>query len=216
MRKMANRVDSAVTDPHNRLFGPYELGDRSMYRFITGCLVFWSCCAIAVGQERLEPTATAAQSTLASGEVAGDRAPAPIPLWPGKPPKFIENAPPETVDANGRIRMVSVPAITAYLPPHGKGKGMAIIVCAGGGYGASIGKRTSFTRPITSFPRAWPLSGLNIARGRLIGSPMRVFRRSPCWTPSEPCARSGLEPPSGTSIPARWASSATRQVRIWR
>jgi acetyl esterase/lipase len=44
--------------------------------------------------------------------------------------------PAETVDANARIRMVSLPTLSANLPPHGKGTGMAIIVCPGGGYGA--------------------------------------------------------------------------------
>jgi len=58
-----------------------------------------------------------------------------IPLWPGKPPQFVENAPSETVDEHGRIRMVSVPTLTLYLPAKEKSTGMAIIVCAGGGYG---------------------------------------------------------------------------------
>jgi acetyl esterase/lipase len=58
-----------------------------------------------------------------------------IPLWHGKPPQFVENAPSEVTSDEGRIRMVSVPAISLYLPPKEKSTGMAIIVCAGGGYG---------------------------------------------------------------------------------
>src|SRR5262249_39385417 len=63
-------------------------------------------------------------------------APEPIPLWPGKPPRFAESAPPETVDDHAHIRMVSVPGISVYLPPPGKGTGLAVVVCPGGGYGA--------------------------------------------------------------------------------
>ncbi|WP_395742271.1 alpha/beta hydrolase [Prosthecobacter sp.] len=59
-----------------------------------------------------------------------------IPLWPGKPPQFLENAPAEIQEARGTIRNVTVPAITLFLPPAEKRTGMALIVCAGGGYGA--------------------------------------------------------------------------------
>ena len=59
-----------------------------------------------------------------------------IPLWPGKPPQFLEGAPPEVVEARGTIRNVTVPSITFYLPPKDLRTGTAIIVCAGGGYGA--------------------------------------------------------------------------------
>jgi acetyl esterase/lipase len=68
------------------------------------------------------------------GTVGG--APLVLPLWPGKPPKFLDGAPPETVEPRGTIKMVSVPTISVYLPPPAKATGMALIVCAGGGYGA--------------------------------------------------------------------------------
>ena len=58
-----------------------------------------------------------------------------IQLWPDKPPQFLANAPAEIQDAHGTIRNVTVPAITLFLPPADKRTGMAIIVCAGGGYG---------------------------------------------------------------------------------
>src|SRR5262245_39775325 len=58
-----------------------------------------------------------------------------IPLWPDKPPQFLENAPAEVVEERGTIRNVTVPSITLFLPPEDKRTGMAIIVCAGGGYG---------------------------------------------------------------------------------
>ena len=65
-----------------------------------------------------------------------------VPLWPGKPPQFLEGAPAETVDGHGSIRNVTVPSITTFLPPADKRTGMAIIVCAGGGYERWTGRRT--------------------------------------------------------------------------
>ena len=47
----------------------------------------------------------------------GPGTPDALALWPGKPPRFLENAPAETVVENARIRCVSVPTITPYLPP---------------------------------------------------------------------------------------------------
>jgi predicted esterase len=60
----------------------------------------------------------------------------PIRLWPDKPPLFLENAPPEITEERGTIRNVTIPSLTLFLPPAEKRTGMAIIVCAGGGYGA--------------------------------------------------------------------------------
>jgi acetyl esterase/lipase len=59
-----------------------------------------------------------------------------IPLWPDKPPQFMENAPAEVKEERGTIRNVTVPSITLFLPQADKRTGMAVIVCAGGGYGA--------------------------------------------------------------------------------
>lgn len=59
-----------------------------------------------------------------------------IPLWPAKPPQFLENAPAEVQEERGNIRNVTVPSIALFLPPADKRTGMAIIVCAGGGYGS--------------------------------------------------------------------------------
>ncbi|MCB1278461.1 alpha/beta hydrolase [Prosthecobacter sp.] len=59
-----------------------------------------------------------------------------IPLWPDKPPQFLANAPAEVKEERGNIRNVTVPSITLFLPPADKRTGMAIIVCAGGGYGS--------------------------------------------------------------------------------
>lgn len=69
---------------------------------------------------------------LASHSMAAES----IPLWPDKPPQFLENAPAEIQEERGTIRNVTVPSITLFLPPADKRNGMAIIVCAGGGYGA--------------------------------------------------------------------------------
>ncbi|MES2597461.1 MAG: alpha/beta hydrolase [Verrucomicrobiota bacterium] len=59
-----------------------------------------------------------------------------VPLWPDKPPQFLENAPAEIHEARGSIRNVTHPSLTLFLPPADKRTGMAIITCAGGGYGA--------------------------------------------------------------------------------
>lgn len=83
---------------------------------------------IAVAAE-LSPSERELQRQLGPGT------PDPIHLWPDRPPKFLENAPPETIAENQRLRSVSVPTITPFLPPKEKATGMALIVCAGGGYG---------------------------------------------------------------------------------
>jgi endo-1,4-beta-xylanase len=92
------------------------------------CLLALVLCTAASAAE-LTP------SELALKKILGAGTPDPILLWPDKPPHFAENAPPEEVTDEARIRMVSVPTISAYLPPKGKRTGMAIVVCAGGGYG---------------------------------------------------------------------------------
>lgn len=81
------------------------------------------------------PASGLTPSELALKRIVGEGAPDPIPLWPDKPPRFAANSPAETVNESGQIRMVSLPTITAYLPPKERRTGMAIIVCAGGGYG---------------------------------------------------------------------------------
>lgn len=63
-----------------------------------------------------------------------------IPLWPdGAIPNTISGvqlAEKSETDANGilRISNVSVPIITAYLPPNDKATGTAVMICPGGGY----------------------------------------------------------------------------------
>jgi acetyl esterase/lipase len=57
-------------------------------------------------------------------------------LWPDKPPQFMENAPADITEERGTVRNVTVPSITLCLPAEQKRTGTAIIVCAGGGYGA--------------------------------------------------------------------------------
>ncbi len=66
--------------------------------------------------------------------------PEPVLLWSGKPPQFMENAAPEVIKDNQTIQSVSVPTITPYLPPADKRNGMALVVCAGGGYGGHAWK----------------------------------------------------------------------------
>jgi len=58
-----------------------------------------------------------------------------IPLWPDKPPRFLENAPAETMDDKKSVHNVTVPSITVYPAPVEKRNGNALIICSGGGYG---------------------------------------------------------------------------------
>lgn len=81
-------------------------------------------------------TAELTPAELAMKQALGPATPNPIPLWPGEPPRFAVDAPAEVVDERAHIRLVSVPTITPYLPPPEKRTGRAIILCAGGGYGA--------------------------------------------------------------------------------
>ncbi len=82
----------------------------------------------------MKPLLFALGSLLAIGPLAAE--PVVIPLWPDKPLQFLENAPAEVTEERGSIRNVSVPSISVFLPPAEKRTGMALIVCAGGGYGA--------------------------------------------------------------------------------
>lgn len=59
-----------------------------------------------------------------------------FPLWPDKPPRFTENAPPEQTSPEGKITRISIPSITVYLPAREKNTGLALIMCPGGGYGS--------------------------------------------------------------------------------
>lgn len=59
-----------------------------------------------------------------------------LPLWPTRPPQFLENAPSEFVEDNGSIRNVTNPSITVYPAPPQDRNGTALIICCGGGYGA--------------------------------------------------------------------------------
>jgi acetyl esterase/lipase len=105
-------------------------------RLIATCLALSTCCGVLLAQEKSSAPSEGTPSEQALRKLLGEGTPKPVPLWPGKPPQFLENAPPEVVDERASIHMVSVPTISHYLPPVGKGTGMAIIICPGGGYGA--------------------------------------------------------------------------------
>jgi acetyl esterase/lipase len=95
----------------------------------------WSCLLLAVccGDVCAVDLTPSERELL---RVLGPGTPEPIRLWPDKPPQFLEDAPAEIVEERGSIRNVTVPTISVDLPPPEKSTGMAIIVCAGGGYGA--------------------------------------------------------------------------------
>lgn len=80
-------------------------------------------------------------ATLMGGYAAAlddaDAAHAVVELWPEGPPggPAIDGAmPAEEVGDGGRVRMVSVPTLTVYLPDEEQATGAAIVVCPGGGY----------------------------------------------------------------------------------
>ena len=97
-----------------------------------GCFLLWSTHSTSA-VDAPERELTASERTLL--DVLGPATPHPQRLWPGAPPRFAVDAPEETVDEHARIRSVSVPTISAYLPARDEATGMALVVCAGGGYG---------------------------------------------------------------------------------
>jgi hypothetical protein len=50
----------------------------------------------------------AERQTYSPPALLGEGTPDPIPLWRDKPPRFLDYAPPETVEEHARIRSVSV------------------------------------------------------------------------------------------------------------
>ena len=98
-------------------------------------LAFCISSAFVLTQAPAESQTDPTPSEDALRRLLGEGTPSPILLWPGKPTKFADDAPPETVDEHARIRMVSIPTISVYLPPKEKRTGLAIIICPGGGYG---------------------------------------------------------------------------------
>lgn len=95
-------------------------------------LIGWVASGWAQSSGETEQPLTPSEQALR--EQLGEGTPHPIPLWRGEPPRFLKDAPAEIVE-QARIRMVSVPTISVYLPPADKATGHAIIVCPGGGYG---------------------------------------------------------------------------------
>ena len=95
------------------------------------------CNALRVAVGLLASLIVLSAAAQTRGEAAllrllGEGTPQPVPLWSGQPPKFVADAPPESVDEKAHIRSVSVPTLSVCLPPTAKRIGMALIVCAGG------------------------------------------------------------------------------------
>jgi len=76
-----------------------------------------------------------------------------IRLWDGPAPGVIENVGPEQFDTEGRVKNVSVPALTAYLPEKKLATGTAIIVCSGGAYNQLAAKRVGDEAATLFLPR---------------------------------------------------------------
>lgn len=82
----------------------------------------------------LGPLLHGAEPTLEG--LLGDEMRPFMPLWEGEPPQYLRDGPAEVVTEHAQIRNVTVPALCTYLPPAERRNGMAVIVCAGGGYGS--------------------------------------------------------------------------------
>jgi acetyl esterase/lipase len=108
---------------------------RFAYPFVSVVRILLTCIA-ALMTSGVLPAANLSPSEAALLQQLGRGTPEPIPLWPDKPPRFVESAPAETVDANAHIKNVSVPTVSVYLPSAETHRRTAIIVCPGGGYGA--------------------------------------------------------------------------------
>jgi endo-1,4-beta-xylanase len=76
-----------------------------------------------------------------------------IRLWDGPAPNTPENAPEEVTGSDERVRNVSVPTLTAYLPDKARASGTAIIVCSGGGYNQLAVKRHGENAAAAILPR---------------------------------------------------------------
>ena len=84
----------------------------------------------------LVPVMALPSAAISETKAAQQKVSEPVFLWDGIPPQFQNEAPPETTNERGAISNVTKPAISLFLPPEGTGTGMALIVCAGGGYGS--------------------------------------------------------------------------------
>lgn len=71
------------------------------------------------------------------------RAQTEMPLYTGRIPNAKEAENLET-NENNVVKNVSKPTLTAFLPPAGSGKGTAVIVCPGGGYGVLVIDREGY------------------------------------------------------------------------
>ena len=141
-------------------------------------------------------------------EIFGPDTPHPILLWPQGPPQAIPNPPPEEVTPEGRIRVISEPTISVYLPPKEKATGRAIIMFPGGGYGGVdwvthvVGSATCLN------PEGIAVIGLKYRTC----NPYPVNRdiQQIAHKCSRPCVSCGAEPRVGR--PASWAWPVTPQA----
>lgn len=138
MGKVRAKRKQAVSRCPDGLHSPFDRPFRAAERLpLPPCPMYPQLLAIAFAAALALPAAarelTASENALR--DLLGDRAPEPILLWPGQPPRFAHDATPEIVTPEARIGSVSVPTISVFLPPPEKSTGMAIIFCAGGGYG---------------------------------------------------------------------------------
>ncbi|MEI6464625.1 MAG: alpha/beta hydrolase [Verrucomicrobiota bacterium] len=89
---------------------------------------------------------------LAVSALVGETRAAPlnVPLWDGRPPGFVDNAPPEGTDAAGTVDHVNTPSMDVHLPTRRGAPVAALIVCPGGSY-SRVGLVTSGMGTIDAF-----------------------------------------------------------------
>jgi endo-1,4-beta-xylanase len=99
-----------------------RFGGFTLLIFVTSMCLSWASAAGAAGPVNHPPGFVKPEPD------------AVIPLWPEGVPNLVAGGKAETF-GNERYANVSVPQLFVYLPPVDKSSGMALVICAGGGYG---------------------------------------------------------------------------------
>ena len=117
----------------------------------------------------------------------------------------------KSLGTDGRVRNVSVPTLTPYLPDKARATGTAIIVCSAAAATIELAvKRHGETAAAAFVPHGVAIFSLNTASGR---SP-KMSSRMPWPMANARCASCVPAPKSGISTRTASASSAIPRARI--
>ena len=84
-------------------------------------------------------------------------------LWPdGTPGEVVSPKPEETFEGR-RVRYVSEPTLTIYLPAKEINTGVSVVICPGGGYGMEAMDHEGYE--VAEFLQSHGVAGLSRARG---------------------------------------------------